>query len=180
MLSWLHRWRPSVPIVGFGVAALADDPDGHAVAEARRLQQEAGAGPVAKHWERLALSLARRTHVQADGKGPATAAAKALFAGQSTAAVEIHPDLQKLHELARDLEVKPSALRIQFLRSSETETWVLKEIQVGASSLSDAVIVAANSEWPPQTDELRVVDRDEREVFSRKRDRRHPGPPHLS
>jgi hypothetical protein len=76
---------------------------------------------------------------------------------------------EQLYDLARMLDVKPAALRIQFLGSTNSGTRVLREVETVMPHLSEAIITAANTDWPAQTTALRIIDRDGREVFARQR-----------
>jgi hypothetical protein len=65
--------------------------------------------------------------------------------------------------------------RIQFVRvSSGQKTLLLGEVQIEASDASAAIIAAACAAWPPQTKELRILDRNGRQVFERKANGRQP------
>jgi hypothetical protein len=82
-------------------------------------------------------------------------------------------------QAAHDREQRPLAqtqpFRIQFIRfSSGRETSLLDEVQIEASDASAAIIAAACAAWPPQTKELRVLDRNGRQVFERKANGRQP------
>ena len=69
------------------------------------------------------------------------------------------------------------SFRIQFIRYSPgRETLLLDEIQIEASDASEAIIAAACVAWPSQTRELRILDRDGRQVFERKANARRPQP----
>lgn len=79
---------------------------------------------------------------------------------------EAPPEARELAELMDILDVKPPPFRIQFLGlASVGGSKVLKEVDLEASNLSAAIFAAANAEWPRQTIGLRVLDREDREVF---------------
>jgi hypothetical protein len=65
--------------------------------------------------------------------------------------------------------------RIQFIHfSSGRKTLLLDEVQIEASDPAAAIIAAACAAWPPQSKELRILDRDGRQVFERKANGRQP------
>lgn len=174
MMSWLmRRRRVRIERIDAEAEALIDDLGDQAYAEARRRQGEASSDAIARDWERVALSIARRTADDAGPDGASRTASDAdLESGSECDASgrrERHLNRGQLDELARVLDAKPAALRIQFLSSTNSKTVVLKEVETTASHLSEAVITAANTDWPAQTTALRIVDREGREVFARRR-----------
>jgi hypothetical protein len=48
----------------------------------------------------------------------------------------------------------------------------LTEKHIQAADASAAIVAAANTEWPPQTIGLRILDREGREVFAREKAQR--------
>ncbi len=88
-----------------------------------------------------------------------------------------HPDLRfdrYTGGAARPL-AQTQPFRIQFIRfSSGRATLLLDEVQIEASDASAAIIAAACAAWPPQTKELRILDRNGRQVFERKAKGRQP------
>jgi hypothetical protein len=81
-------------------------------------------------------------------------------------------EIGPLDELRRILDPKPPPFRIQFLgQTPDRGSSVVKEVEIEASDLSAAIIAAANSNWPPQTTGLRILDREGREVFGRQKGR---------
>ena len=79
------------------------------------------------------------------------------------------------HDQERRHLAQTRPFRVQFIRFSPgRETLLLDEVQIEASDASAAIVAAACSTWPPQTKELRILDRDGRQVFERKANGRQP------
>jgi hypothetical protein len=83
---------------------------------------------------------------------------------------EPHPYLEPgpEHESKRTALPTPRPFRIQFI-GAETDSGrsILREVEIRASDVSAAIIGAAIAAWPPKTMELRILDREGREVFRR-------------
>ncbi|HKM81195.1 MAG TPA: hypothetical protein VJY15_09570 [Candidatus Acidoferrum sp.] len=136
-------------IEAFGVGAYS---------EARRREQEASSDAIAMLWGRVAMKVARLAGGLIE---VADSAAPGVRAAPET--------LQGAHDQERRPLAQTQPFRIQFIRvSSGRETLVLDEVQIEASDASAAIIAAACATWPPQTKELRILDRDGRQVFERK------------
>ena len=101
--------------------------------------------------------------------------------GQTSLAPDLEPTERKprphsepapLEELKRILAAKPQPqpFRIQFVGAAPGRGLsILGEVEVKALDASAAIVAAANLTFPPKTVALRIIDREGREVFSRKR-----------
>lgn len=124
-----------------------------AYSEARRREREASSDAIAADWSQVALKVARLAAGLIDGVGSPTAAS---------------PPVQASNDREPSL-ARTQPYRIQFVRFSPgRETSSLDEVLIEASDTSAAIIAAACARWPPQTRELRILDRTGRQVFERK------------
>jgi len=157
VLAWL-LWRlerierihevAGLLISEFGVEARA---------EARRREREVNSTAAARDWKRVASVIARRTPKRA-----------ALDAATGPSPLEFDSVAEPLNDSDR-----PKAFRIQFLCATpDLGQRNLTERQIEAADTSAAIVAAANTEWPPLTIGLRILDREGREVFAREKARR--------
>lgn len=142
-------------IEAFGVGAYS---------EARRREHEASSDAIAVLWGRVAMKVAQ------------LAGGLIEVADSAAPGVRAAPEaLQAAHDQEQRPLAQTQPFRIQFVRfSSGRETSLLDEVQIEASDASAAIIAAACAAWPPQTKELRVLDRNGRQVFERKANGRQP------
>lgn len=127
-------------------------------------------------WTLVAQVIAHRD-VSASTRRPRTS-----MDAELSAALEMAPtpkretayDLGQIEELNRIVAARPPQFRVQFLGAVPgSDLTVLKEVGVEAADLSAAIVAAATMSMPPNTSEMRIVDRESREVFSRQRAHRY-------
>ena len=127
-----------------------------ASAEARRRERGANGAEAAHDWKRVAAVIARRTPKRA-----------ALDAVTGPSPMEFDPVAEPT--LIASEEPKAS-FRIQFFCATPDHSQRhLTERQIEAEDTSAAIVAAANTEWPPLTIGLRILDREGREVFAREK-----------
>ncbi len=158
MLAWL-LWRlERVERIHEAAGLLISEFGVEAGAEARRREREVNSVEAARDWKRVASVIARRTPKRA-----------ALDAATGPSPTECDPAAEPVLN-ASD---QPKAFRIQFLCATPDQGQSnLTERQIEAEDTSAAIVAAANTQWPPLTVGLRILDREGREVFAREKARR--------
>ncbi len=174
MLSWLHRRRAKIERIDFEAEALIRQLGFEAYSEARRMEREASSEAVAKDWSRIATAIAHKFGRRIGVDTSTRMAINAIFAPDRKPASVRQPrplsEPRQADELMRVLATKPQTFRIQFVGAgSDRGTSILKEVEIQASDVSAAIIAGTNLAWPPQTIGLRILDREAREVFGRKK-----------
>ena len=81
-----------------------------------------------------------------------------------------HSELAPLDELKRIFAAKQQPFRIQFVGAApDLGLSILGEVEVQALDVSDAVVAASKLTFPPKMVALRILDREGREVFERRK-----------
>ena len=146
--------------------------------EARRREHEASPDAMAKDWGQIASAVARKMSKRIDVDPSTRVAMNAVLVSDREATPPRKPRLlarlNAAHELKPVLDPKLHRFRIQFAGSSpDRGPSILTEVEIEVTDVSAAIIAAANIAWPPRTIGLRILDSEDREVFSReKADRR--------
>jgi len=155
MLAWL-LWRlERIERIHQAARRLIGEYGDEAGAEARRRARDANSAEAAQDWKRVAAVIARRTTKRA-----------ALDAATAPTAVE----LDQVAEPTSIASDPPKAFRIQFFCATPDHSERnLTEREIEAQDTSAAIVAAANTEWPPRTIGLRILDREGREVFARQK-----------
>ncbi len=155
MLAWL-LWRlERIERIYEAARRLIGDYGDEAGAEARRRAREANSAEAARDWKRVAAVIVRRTRKPT-----------ALGAVSAPSAVELDPAAEPTSTAADP----PKAFRIQFFCATPDHGQKsLTEREIEAEDTSAAIVATANTEWPPRTIGLRILDREGREVFARQK-----------
>ena len=178
MMSWPPRRRIRMASIDAEAEALIRDLGDLAYSEARQRESEASSDAIAKDWGRVALEVARRMEKHVGIETSAGTANNAILAPdrESAPARKPRPDskLGPVDQPKPTLAAKRQRFRVQFLgAAADRGPAILTEVEIQAADVSDAIVAVANTPWPPQTIGLRILDREGREVFERKRaDRR--------
>ncbi len=178
MMSWPPRRRVRMGSIDAEAEALIRDLGDRAYSEARRRESEASSDAIAKDWGRVALSVARRMEKRLGFETAAGTATNAGLAPDRGPAPARQPQPESKIGAADEpkptLAGKRQRFRVQFLgAAADRGPAILKEVEIQAADVSDAIVAAANATWPPHTIGLRILDREGREVFERqKADRR--------
>jgi hypothetical protein len=174
MVSWAPRRRARMEQIEIEAEALICDLGDTAYHEARRREHEASSDNIAEHWALVARAVARQTGSRIGlnistqlemntffvlDRAPGEARDRRSFA-------EAEPERQT----GQDDVPSPQLFRIQFIGAgTDSERSILREVEIGASDVSAAIIAASVSTWPPKTIALRILDREGHEVFGRER-----------
>ena len=169
MLSWLRRWRETVERIDAEADALIGELGVEAYAEARRREYESSGDAIALWWNRVALAVAHKTGERIGLDTSTRIAMNAVFAPDREHAGDRKPQpFSQADELKGTLALQP--FRLQFISSApDRGPSVVTEVEIEASDASGAIVAAANVALPPRTIELRILDNQGREVFSRRR-----------
>jgi hypothetical protein len=164
----MHWWlpRPGARIIRIETEAEAEalisELGIHAYDEARRKESEASSDEIARDWNQVAQLIAARTSLSVDAAAPNSEPA----AAQCRANSESSP----LDILNSAVPARPQKFRIQMTSAARGgEPVILKEAGVEAADISAAIVAAANLTMPPTTRGLRILDREGREVFARRK-----------
>jgi hypothetical protein len=156
MLGWLFWHLERIERIHAVAAALVSEFGVEACAEARRRQREANSVGAAREWRRVASVIARRTPRRVD-----VATRPALL------------EFESVGEPTWIVSELSQPFRIQFVCGTPDDGPTnLTEKHIRAADKSAAIVAAANTEWPPQTIGLRILDREGREVFAREKARK--------
>ncbi len=174
MLSWLRRRHVRPKEVEAEADALIRSLGMAAYSAARRREHEASSDALAKYWNRVALAVAHKTGKRIGLDTSTRMAMNAIFAPDREPAAARKPQLSQGDELKRVLAPRLQPFRVQFVgAAADRGPTTLNEVEVQAADVPAAIIAAANLPWSPRTIELRILDREGREVFSRHRAERH-------
>ena len=162
----MHWWlpRPGARIIRIEAEAeaLISELGIHAYDEARRKESEASSDEIARDWKQVAQLVAARTSLSMDAAAPNSEPA----AAQCRANSESSP----LDILNSVVPARPQKFRIQLTSVARGgQPFILKEVGVEAADISAAIVAAANVTMPPKTSGLRILDREGREVFARRK-----------
>jgi hypothetical protein len=158
MLAWLLWQLERIQRIHAVAGMLISEFGVEAEAEARRRQREANSAGAARDWGRVVSVVARRTPKRA---ALAAAADQKLLEFGSVA------------EPVWSASDRAQEFRIQFVCGThDCGPPNLTEKHIQAADASAAIVAAANTEWPPQTIGLRILDREGREVFAREKAQR--------
>jgi hypothetical protein len=169
MLSWLRRRRETAERIDAEADALIDELGVEAYAEARRREHESSGDAIALRWNQVALAVAHKTgkRIRLDTSSPM--AMNTFFAPDREHAGDRKPQpFSQVDELKSTLALKP--FRLQFISSApDRGLSTVTELEIHASDASGAIVAAAKIAIPPRTVELRILDSEGHEVFSRRR-----------
>jgi hypothetical protein len=166
-----HR-RARVEPIEAAAEALIRDLGYAAYHEARRRERGASSDAIADDWALVARAIVRKTGSRVGLNISAQLEMNTFFVldREPDETREPHPYLEPgpEHESKRTALPTPRPFRIQFI-GAETDSGrsILREVEIRASDVSAAIIGAAIAAWPPKTMELRILDREGREVFRR-------------
>jgi hypothetical protein len=178
MMSWRPRRRVRMASIDAEAEALIRDLGERAYSEARRRESEASSDAIAKDWGRVAQAVARRMEKRTGIETAAGMAANSALAPDRGPAPARKPHADSkigaVDEPKPALAAKRQRFRLQFLgAAADRGPAILDEVEIQAADVSEAIVAAANTTWPPHTIGLRILDREGREVFERqKADRR--------
>lgn len=162
----MHWWlpRPGARIVRIEAEAeaLISELGIHAYDDARRKECEASSDAIARDWKRVAQVVAERTSLSVD----------AAAANSKPTAAQCRPNSEPspLDLLNSVVPARPQKFRVQLTSAARGgEPFILKEVGVEVADISAAIVAAANLTMPPMTSGLRILDREGREVFARRK-----------
>jgi hypothetical protein len=169
MLSWLRRRRETAERIEAEADALIGELGVEAYAEARRREYESSGDAIALRWNQIALAVAHKTGKRIGVDTSTRMAMNAVFAPDREHGGDRQPQpFSQADELKDTVALKP--FRLQFISSvPDRGPSVVTEVEIEASDASGAIVAAANVALPPRTIELRILDNEGREVFSRRR-----------
>jgi hypothetical protein len=174
MLSWLRRQHVRPEEVEAEADALIRSLGMAAYSAVRRREHEASSDAPAKYWNHVALAVAHKTGKRIGLDTSTRMALNAFFAPDREPAAARKPQLCQGDEHKRTLlPQRLQHFRVQFVgAAADRGPTTLNEVEVQAADVPAAIIAAANLPWSPRL-ELRILDREGREVFGRQRaDRR--------
>jgi len=158
MLEWLFWHLERIERIHGVAGALISEFGVEAYAEARRREREANSAATARDWRRVASVIARRTSKRT---------------ALDTATRPTLLEYESVGEPTWVISEQSQPFRIQFVcRTPDHGLTNLTEKHIQAADKSAAIVAAANTEWPPQTIGLRILDREGREVFAREKAKR--------
>jgi hypothetical protein len=143
-----------------------------AYAEARRREHTASSSATAKEWNLIALAIASQTGKRIGLDLSTRMAMNAVFVpDREPDGRTPRPSVERVpvDELKRIVSAKSQLFRIQFLCAAPTGLPLLKEVEVAATSVSDAIVSAARFTLPPKTVSVRILDHEGQIVFERHR-----------
>jgi hypothetical protein len=169
MLSWLRRRRETAERIDAEADALIGELGVKAYAEARRREYESSGDAIALWWSRVALVVAHKTGERIGLDISTRLAMNTVFAPDREHPGDRQPQpFSQADELKGIRALKP--FRIQLISSApDGGPSIVAEVEIQASDASGAIVAAAKIAMPPRTIELRILDCDGREVFSRRR-----------
>jgi hypothetical protein len=166
---WLWRRRARITHIDDEAEALIGELGVDAYAEACRKQDEASSKALAGDWGRVALTVAKHRGLDASTPIPADEVACGREP-DTTRGLGLNSELSLLGLLNGAGLVRPHRFRIQLVRAAPGgKPFVLKEVGIDAEDESAAIVAAAKLPLPPTTNGLRILDRDGREVFARRK-----------
>ena len=169
MLSWLRRRRETAERVDAEADALIGELGVEAYAEARRREYESSGDAIVLRWNRVALAVAHKTGERIGLDTSSPMAINTIFAPDREHAGGRQPQpFSHADEANGTLALKP--FRLQFISAGVNRgPTIVTELEIQASDASAAIVAAANVTLPPRTIELRILDSEGHEVFSRRR-----------
>jgi hypothetical protein len=175
MLSLLPHRRTRIERIEAEAETLIRDFRDEAYSEARRREREASFDALAKHWSRVGLAVAHKTGRRDDlylTTRMAMNAVPVLDREPAAAREPRRPDGEPKPVAGPRVVLlrRPQLFQIQFLGAApDGGPTILKKVQIQAADTSAAIVVAANTVWPPRTIGLRILDREGHEVFARQK-----------
>jgi hypothetical protein len=169
MLSWLRRRRETAERIGAEADVLIAELGVEAYAEARRREYESSGDAIALWWNRVALALNHKTGKRIGLDTSTRMAINTIFAPDRE-----HPGIASLNpfsvadKLKGTLALQPFQLQLISVAPDRGPS-IVTEVEIHASDASAAIVAAAKIAMPPRTIELRILDSEGREVFSRRR-----------
>jgi hypothetical protein len=149
------------------IRLLGDD----AYAEARRREHTASSSAIAREWNLIALAIASQTGKRIGLDLSSRMAMNAVFVPDREpgrwASSRPSAESDSVDELKRIVSAKSQPFRIQFLCAAPTGLSLLKEVEIAATSVSDAIVSAARFTFPPKTVAVRILDHEGQIVFER-------------
>jgi hypothetical protein len=169
MLSWLRRRRETAERIDAEADVLIGELGVEAYAEARRREYESSNDAIASRWNQVALAVAHKT-----GKRIGLDTSTRLAMNTVLAPDREHPGERQPQPFSQADEQKGTpALRpfqLQYISSApDRGPSIVTELEIQASDASGAIVAAAKIAMPPRTIGFRILDREGREVFSRRR-----------
>jgi hypothetical protein len=178
MSAWAPSKRARMERIDAEAEALIRELGDCAYQEARRREHEASSDIIAADWAEVARAIARKTGSRVGLNLSTQLEMNTFFVldrepGPSREA-QSPPPLET--EMETEAEPKPASVptpqpfRIQFMGANAgSGPSILREDEIRASDVSAAIIAAAIASWPPKTIALRILDREGREVFGRRK-----------
>ena len=172
MVSFAPHRRPRIERIEAAAEALIHDLGDGAYHEARQRGHEASSDAIAKDWADVALAVARQTGCRIGFDLSTQLAMNTFFVldhepGEARGP-RPHSEPEPVDKPKRVGAPNPQPFRIQFIAATtDSGASILREVEIRASDVSTAIIAAAIAAWPPKTMELRILDREGREVFGR-------------
>jgi hypothetical protein len=169
MLSWLRRRRETAEKIDAEADALIGELGVEAYAESRRREYESSGDAIALWRDQVALAVAHKTGKRIGLDTSTRLAMNTVFAPDREHPGDRQPQpFSQADELKGALALKP--FRLQFISSApDRGPSTVTELEIHALDASGAIVAAAKIAMPPRTIELRILDCDGREVFSRRR-----------
>ena len=169
MLSWLRRRRETAERIDAEADALIGELGVEAYAEARRREYKSSDDAIALRWNQVALAVGRKSGKLVGLDTSTRIAMNAVFAPDREHAGDRKPQpFSQADELKGTPALQPFQLQYISL-APDRGLSIVTEVEIQASDASDAIVAAAKVALPPRTIELRILDNEGREVFSRRR-----------
>jgi hypothetical protein len=124
---------------------------------------------LAREWNLIALAIASQTGKRIGLDLSTRMAMNAVFVPDREPdrwTPRPYAELEPVDELER-VESKSQLFRIQFLRGAPTGLFLLNEVEIAATSVSNAIVSAARFTFPPKTVAVRILDQEGQIVFER-------------
>jgi hypothetical protein len=170
MRAWLRQRRERAERIEDEadqlIRLLGDD----AYAEARRREYTASSAATAREWNLIALAIASQTGKRIGLDLSTRMAMNAVFVPDrepDRRTPRPSAELGPVDEFKRVASAKSQLFRMQFLCAAPTGLSVLNEVEVAATSVSDAIVSAARLSLPPRTVAVRILDHEGQIVFER-------------
>jgi len=173
MRRWLRRRRERSERIETEADELARLLGDDAYSEARWREHTASSSASAQEWNLIALAIARQTGRRIGLDLSTRMAMNAVFAPDREPGERKprrHSQAAPRDELQPILAAKPQPFRIQFVGAAPGRgLTILSEVEIQASGVSAAIVAAANLAFPPKTVALRILDREGKAVFERRK-----------
>lgn len=165
MLPWLGRRRETdaeVLRANWRVSAA------RSCAEARRREYESSDDAIALRWNRVALAVAHKIGKRIGLDTPSPLAMNTIFAPDREHRDNRNPQpFSRVDELKGIGALKPFRIQLISVAPGRGPS-IVAEVEIQASDASAAIVAAAKIAMPPRTIELRILDSEGHEVFSRR------------